>query len=363
MPFNGSGAYSPPGANYPAVSNTLITAANRNGVDADIATALSNVICKDGQTTVTANIPLGGNKLTGVGAATARTDAATLASIQDATGVFVAGGGTVDAITATYSPAITAVVDGMILAVRAAGANTSTTPSFSPNSLPARTIVKQGGQALAVGDIRAANHDLLLRYRATGTVWELLNPTLPAAPSGAITSSAYTMTTARLLGRTTASTGAIEELTVGASLTLSGGSLSGTAASSTQAGVIEIAVQAEMETPSSGTLAVPPSMVNFHPGVAKAWVKANVTGTVLASHNITSVTDDGTGLVTVTIATDFADANYCISPGAVLSTAVGYSLKLNSQAAGSFQMDGRNSGSGAALDPETWHASCFGDQA
>lgn len=141
------------------------------------------------------------------------------------------------------------------------------------------------------------------------------------------------------------------------------GTASTTAASDTVAGVIEIAIQSEMETPSSATLAVTPLRMNFHPGVAKAWVKANVTGTVLASHNITSVTDDGTGLVTVTIATDFADANYDISPGAVLSTAVGYSLKLNSQAAGSFQLDGRNSGSGAALDPETWHASCFGDQA
>ena len=35
-PFNGSGTFTPPGANYPAVAATLITAANRNGVDADL---------------------------------------------------------------------------------------------------------------------------------------------------------------------------------------------------------------------------------------------------------------------------------------------------------------------------------------
>lgn len=44
-------------------------------------------------------------------------------------------------------------------------------------------------------------------------------------PTGALTSSAYTMTTARLLGRTSASTGAVEEITVGTGLTLSAGSL------------------------------------------------------------------------------------------------------------------------------------------
>lgn len=44
--------------------------------------------------------------------------------------------------------------------------------------------------------------------------------------AGAATSSGLTMATARLLGRTTASTGAIEEITVGSGLTLSGGSLS-----------------------------------------------------------------------------------------------------------------------------------------
>lgn len=51
--------------------------------------------------------------------------------------------------------------------------------------------------------------------------------TYAAMPSlaGPATSSGYTMSTARLLGRTTASTGAIEELTAGNGLSLSGGSM------------------------------------------------------------------------------------------------------------------------------------------
>jgi len=39
------------------------------------AAGLSNVICKDGQSTVTADIPFGGHRLTNVGDPTADTDA------------------------------------------------------------------------------------------------------------------------------------------------------------------------------------------------------------------------------------------------------------------------------------------------
>lgn len=56
---------------------------------------------------------------------------------------------------------------------------------------------------------------------------------LSAAASGAVTGSGLTMATSRLLGRTTAATGAIEEISIGAGLALSGGSLSSTALSST----------------------------------------------------------------------------------------------------------------------------------
>jgi hypothetical protein len=56
--------------------------------------------------------------------------------------------------------------------------------------------------------------------------------TLSAAGSGAITGSGLTMATARLLGRSTASTGAVEEITVGTGLSLSSGTLSATASGS-----------------------------------------------------------------------------------------------------------------------------------
>lgn len=113
---------------------------------------------------------------TGVGNAVARTDYAAAGQVQDGKLNWVDGGGTADAITATYSPAITALVDGQLCCVRATAANATTTPTFAPNGLTARTIVKVGGTAVAAGDIKADGHELLLRYDLANTRWELLNP-------------------------------------------------------------------------------------------------------------------------------------------------------------------------------------------
>lgn len=55
--------------------------------------------------------------------------------------------------------------------------------------------------------------------------------TIEGIAAGAITSSGLTMATARLLGRTTGSTGAVEEITVGSGLSLSAGSLTATGGS------------------------------------------------------------------------------------------------------------------------------------
>lgn len=176
MAFNGAGVYTPPAADFPAVANALIESAKFNNIVNDIATALTTCILKDGTQVVTANIPFGGFLLTGVGSATARTGAAALGQVQDATVNWVAAGGTVDAITATYSPVITALVDGQLCCFRASGANTATAPTFAPNGLTARVIYKKGGTALAAGDIPAANAEIILRYKLATTRWELLNP-------------------------------------------------------------------------------------------------------------------------------------------------------------------------------------------
>ncbi len=64
-------------------------------------------------------------------------------------------------------------------------------------------------------------------YSANLTSWSALVPT-DKANSGAIGSSLLTMSTAKILGRTTAATGAVEEITIGTGLSLTGGTLSAT---------------------------------------------------------------------------------------------------------------------------------------
>lgn len=159
-----------------------------NNVNNDFATGLSTCIAKDGQSVPTANIPLGGFKLTGLAAGSTAGDSVRFEQLQNTTQNWVVAGGTADAITATYSPALTALVDGQLCWFRATAANATTTPTFSPNGLTARTITKGGGSALVAADIPAALAEVVLRYNLANTRWELIDPsTLSFAKSGANT--------------------------------------------------------------------------------------------------------------------------------------------------------------------------------
>jgi len=158
-----------------------------------IATGLSTCLTKDGQTTPTANLPMGGYKHQNVANGASRTEYPSLGQVQDGNINWVDGGGTADAITASYTIPITVLVDGQICWVRATAANATTTPTFSPSGLTARTIVKNGGEALAAGEISADGHQLILRYDLANTRWELLNPKNTLTPSSTTTVSNKTL--------------------------------------------------------------------------------------------------------------------------------------------------------------------------
>lgn len=171
MSLNGSGVYNVNSTGQPVVATTLIEAATFNAFTADMATALSTCIMKDGQQTVTADIPFGANKLTGVGAPTARTDAATLAAIQDGTGVYSATvGGTADVITLTPSPAITAYAAGQTFYWIASGVNT-TNVTVDINGVGAKALTKNGAIALVAADIPSG---MLIGAIYDGTQFQLI---------------------------------------------------------------------------------------------------------------------------------------------------------------------------------------------
>jgi hypothetical protein len=75
MSYNGSGTFQINSAGQPVVTGTTISSTAFNALTADLATGLSTALTKDGQTTPTANIPLGGYKITGLANATLSTDA------------------------------------------------------------------------------------------------------------------------------------------------------------------------------------------------------------------------------------------------------------------------------------------------
>lgn len=179
MPLNGSGSYTTPNTFLP---NTTILSALVNGNFSDAATALSTAVYKDGQQTLTANIPFANFKITGLGTGSARTDSINYGQVQDGKANWVVAGGTSDAITATYAPAITALVDGQQFWFRATAANATTTPTFNPSGLGANTITKQGGAPLLLNDIAGNLAEIGLRYNLANTRYELLNPAQIAAP-------------------------------------------------------------------------------------------------------------------------------------------------------------------------------------
>ena len=103
----------------------------------------------------------------------------TPALLQQAANNSAVAGGTVDALTAAFTPAIAslpAAPGTLSVFVRAAGANATTTPTFKADGTAAKTIVKGANQALVAGDIAGAGHWLELQYDATLDKWVLQNP-------------------------------------------------------------------------------------------------------------------------------------------------------------------------------------------
>lgn len=74
MPFNGSGTFTPYTPGNPVVTGTVISSTAFNNTQSDIASGLTNTITRDGQSPPSANLPMGGNKLTGLAAGTVAGD-------------------------------------------------------------------------------------------------------------------------------------------------------------------------------------------------------------------------------------------------------------------------------------------------
>jgi len=162
MSYNGSGTFLINTVGQPVASNDDLIDSTMNALVSDIASGLSSVICKDGQSTVLANIPMNSKKLTGLADGSARSDSATVANLQDGTGQFVSTvGGTADTITLTPSPAITAYSPGQMFRFIVASTNTSSV-TVAISGLGAVLIYKLDNSLLQSGDLLAGNIALIV---------------------------------------------------------------------------------------------------------------------------------------------------------------------------------------------------------
>lgn len=157
MSYNGAGVFQLAAGN-PVVTGTTISSTWANNTLSDIANnGLSNCITKDGQQTVTANIPFNNNRLVTVGNGVAASDAATVGQIQSGSAVTLTGlSGTGDAITANSAPAITAYAVGQSFIYIPTSTNTVYNPTINISTVGAKTITQSNGNglwsgALAVG--------------------------------------------------------------------------------------------------------------------------------------------------------------------------------------------------------------------
>ena len=147
MAYNGSGTFS--------IINTFVydTVVSETAVNAnftDIATGLSTAITKDGQTTITANIPFATYKITGLGDGSAAQDAAALHQIQDQDGIWCGtAGGSKNALTLTPSPAITAYAAGQSFTGIIGGTSSDDAVTLAVSGLTARAVQIDGSACSA----------------------------------------------------------------------------------------------------------------------------------------------------------------------------------------------------------------------
>ena len=335
MPFNGAGSYSPPGADFPAVPNTLIESAKFNSIINDIATALSTCITKDGQTTVTANIPMGGYRFTGLGAGAANgqslryeqlftTGAVTLLGAMNwVKGADIASAATVDLSAATGNgvhvtgtTAITAVTlasgawrqvifDGILTLTHhttnnnlPGGANITTAAGdralywSDGTTVYCVTYVRSNGESLITAPFAdttaivkgSADPTKLLRFEVGG---------FTTATTRVMTPPNFDGTIATLAGTETFTNKTLTSPVINTAVT-------GTA----------IATQAQQEAGTAVNVLVTPGRQQYHPSACKAWASADFAGAFAASYGMSSVTDTGVGQQTFNYSTAFSSANY-----------------------------------------------------
>jgi len=271
MSYNGTGTFNINTAGQPVVTGTTITSTAFNLLTADLATGLTTALTKDGQTTPTANIPMGTYKITGLGAGTSATDAAQYGQLQAGATTIATVTGT-DTLTGSLTPAIAAYATGNLFSFVAAATNTGAA-TINLNSLGAKSITKQGSTALSAGDI-VSGQIYLIEY--DGTRFQLLNA--PPATSG-VTSISFGSTG---LTPSTATSGAVS---VAGTLAIANGGTGSTTLAGANIPVVNVANTFTGTQTFSGTSSVLATVLN---DVAEVTTVSATAATGTINYDITT---------------------------------------------------------------------------
>jgi hypothetical protein len=133
------------------------------------------------------------------------------------------------------------------------------------------------------------------------------------------------------------------------------------------AGGSTAASQAEQETGSATTVFVSPGRQHYHTSAAKAWALVTSTGTVavLASYNVSSVTDNGTGDLTFNWTNAFSSVNYVCVGSARGEGGDGVAMNQDSTTApttSAYRVQLKRFVASADVDSELIYIVCYGDQ-
>lgn len=189
MAFNGSGTFT-------RIYNWVVDKANGINITASrmdtefdgIATGLSTCITKDGQTTLTANIPFANYKITGLGNGTARSDAINVGQVQDNQFLYLGTTtGSADAYTLSPAPTITAYATTQQFVAKIHATNTTTTPYLQISGIanPSTTaVIKKLNASRAEIAVEAsdllANGIYTFQRNSANNAWIVLELSNPA---------------------------------------------------------------------------------------------------------------------------------------------------------------------------------------
>jgi hypothetical protein len=294
MSYNGSGTFNRIYNWVTDKSNTVPVTASRMDAEMDgMATGLSTAICRDGQSTATARIPFAA----GVGLSDGSVGTPALNFTGDTnSGVYLIGADNVGV----------AAGGAKVLDVGTAGLGvTGTLTASGATTLSGAATLSS--TANVVGDFSVATDKFTVAAASGNTV---VAGTLGV--TGATTMAGLTLT-GDITNAGSYTIGNDGSATFTANLTVNGSAtIDNQLTAATIAGSV-VAAQAGMETGTSTTTVVTPGRQQYHPSAAKAWASVTTSGgtpTLAASHNVSSITDGGVGIITINLTTAFSSATY-----------------------------------------------------